>query len=236
MKFHALVASLAAGLVILPQASAQVRGTVGVGVGDEEDIRVDGGLTIPASGSLAFLLDGSYVKGDNDVDTLSAAGHLITRNSARAFGGFIGVRNIDFGPGEVDSWTVGGEYARFLSQYTLAGRISYTGIDDSDADAWGFSGEYRLFAESNLRFDFGAGLSLNDDDDAIVLAGGAEYRFGSSPVSVGARVGWVNADDNDETIFGVMARFDFGNRTLRDRDRNGNTFGAVSSMISSILP
>lgn len=236
MKLYALAASIAAGLIVLPQASAQVRGTVGVGVGDDEDFRAEGGLTLPASGSLAFLLDGSYVEGDNEAETLSATGHLISRNAGRAFGGFIGVRSTDFGPADVDSWTVGGEYARFLSRYTLAGRISYSGIDDSDADAWGLSGEYRLFAEDNLRFDLGAGLSLNDNDDAIVLAGGAEYRFGNSPVSIGGRVGWINADDNDETTFGVTARFDFGNRTLKDRDRNGNTFGAVSSMISSILP
>lgn len=238
MKFYALAASLAVGLGMLPEASAQVRGTIGAGVGDEEDFRGDVGLTIPASGSLAFLVDGSYARDDN-ADIISAAGHLISRSSGRAFGGFIGVSRTDFDFGDVDSWTVGGEYARFLPRYTLAGRVSYSAIDDTDADAWGVSGEYRLFAEDNLRFDLGAGLALTDgpgDDDAVVLAGGAEYRFGNSPISIGGRLGWINADDDDETSFGVTVRFDFGNRSLKDRDRNGNTFGAVGSMISSILP
>jgi hypothetical protein len=236
MKLYALAASLAVGFGMLPEASAQ-RGTIGAGVGDEEDFRAEGGLTIPASSGLAFLLDGAYVRGDNETDIISGAGHLISRNSGRAWGGFIGASRTDFGIGEIDAWTVGGEYARFLPRYTLAARVDYSAIDDTDADAWGLSGEYRLFAEDNLRFDFGGGLSLVDDgDDAVVLAGGAEYRFRNSPFSIGGRFGWINADDDDETSFGVTARVDFGNRTLKDRDRNGNTFGAVGSMISSILP
>ena len=236
MRLYALAASIAVGLGMLPEASAQ-RGTVGVGVGDDEDLRVEGGLTLAAGSGLAILLDGAYVQGDNDVDVAGVAGHLISRGSGRAFGGFIGIRQTDFGPGEVDAWTVGGEYARFLPRYTLVGRVSYSAIDDTDADALGFSGEYRLFTQDNLRFDLGGGLSVVDDgEDAFVLAGGAEYRFGSSPFSVGGRFGWINVDDSDETTFGVVARFDFGNRTLKDRDRNGNTFGAIGSMISSILP
>lgn len=237
MKLYALAASLAVGLGMLPEASAQVRGTLGAGVGDEEDLRAEGGLTIPAGGSIAFLLDGAWVQDDN-FDVYSATGHLISRNSGRAWGGFIGVSRADLDFADIDTWIVGGEYARFLPRYTLVGRVDYSNVDDTDADAWGLSGEYRLFAEDNLRFDLGAGLALTDGpaDDAVVLAGGAEYRFGNSPVSIGGRVGWINADDNDETTFGVALRFDFGNRSLKDRDRNGNTFGAVGSMISSILP
>jgi hypothetical protein len=235
MKLYVLAASLAVGLGMLPEACAQ-RGTVGVGTGDEEDLRAEGGLTIPAGGGLAFLLDGAWAQNDN-FDVYSATGHLISRNSGRAFGGFIGVSRADLDFADVDTWTVGGEYARFLPRYTLVGKVDYSSIDDTDADAWGLSGEYRLFAEDNLRFDLGAGLQVVDDgDDAVVLAGGAEYRFGASPVSIGGRVGWVNADDDDETTFGVTLRFDFGNRSLKDRDRNGNTFGAIGSMISSILP
>ena len=70
----------------------------------------------------------------------------------------------------VDVYGIGGEYARFLPRYTLAGRVSYSSVDDTDVDAWGLSGEYRLFSSDNLRFDLGAGLSLNDADDAVVLA------------------------------------------------------------------
>ncbi len=234
MKLYALAASLAVGLGMLPEASAQ-RGTVGIGTGDDEDIRIDGGLTLPAGGGLAILLDGAYAQ-EEDVDQLSALGHLITRNSERAWGGFIGIRRTDFDFGDIDTWTVGGEYARFLPRYTLAGRVSYSSVDDTDVDAWGLSGEYRLFTNDNLRFDFGGGLLLDDDDDAVVLAGGAEYRFGNSPVSVGGRLGWINGDGDDETTFGVAVRFDFGNRSLKARDRNGNTFGSVASMISTILP
>jgi hypothetical protein len=213
MKLCALAASLAVGLVVLPDASAQVRGTGGIGVGDEEDLRLEGGLTIPAGGNLAFLLDGEWAQDDN-FDVYSATGHLITRNAGRAWGGFIRVTRADLDFADIDTWTIGGEYARFLPRYTLAARVDFSAIDD-----------------------LGAGLSLVDDgDDGVVLGGGAEYRFGSSPFSIGGRVGWINADDNDETTFGVTARFDFGNRTLKDRDRNGNTFGVIGSMISSILP
>ena len=239
MKLYALAASIAVGLAMLPEASAQVRGTVGVTVGDDDDVRLDGGLAVPTSGGLAFLLDGTWDEGDG-VDAFSATGHLITRNAQRAFGGFIGVRHVDSGGVDADAWNIGGEYARFLSNYTLAGRVTYTALDDSDVDAWGLSGEYRLFAQDNLRFDFGAGLSLFDnaggDDEAINLGAGVEHRFANTPISLGGWLGWVDTDAGDESSIGVTLLFDLGNRSLKDRDRRGNTFGAVSSMISEILP
>ena len=162
MKHYALAASLAVGFALLPEASAQVRASVGVGIGDDEEIRIDGGLAVPASGSLVFLLDGAFTQVD-DADYYSIGGHLITRDDRRAWGGFIGIDRTELGPFDEDAWNIGGEYARFLPRYTLAGRVTYTSIDDSDQDVLGVSGEYRLFAEDNLRFDLGAGLALASD-------------------------------------------------------------------------
>jgi hypothetical protein len=242
VKKYVVAASAAVGLAIFSgTAFAQVRGTVGASYDDENDIGVEGGLAIPSGGSLVVLLDADFARDDDvDANVYGVTGHLITRNSDHAWGGFVGLNRADTDFNDLDTWKVGGEYAKFLSSSTLVGRLSYSSTDDIDTDVWGLSGEYRYFANDNLRFDVGAGWSQIDsgfaDDDAITLAGGAEYRFANSPISLGGNVGWINNDNDDTTVYGVTLRFDFGNDSLKDRDRNGGTFGTISSMIANILP
>jgi hypothetical protein len=244
MKKYVLATTVALGLAMLSgPAFAQVRGTAGAnythGDGDNDAIGVSGGLTIPSSGSLIVMLDGAFDdSGDFDANVYGATGHLVTRNSDHAWGGFVGLSRTDTDFNDLDAWRIGGEYAKFLSSSTLVGTLSYTSADDIDTDAWGLSGEYRYFANDNLRFDVGAGFSKIDgfaDDDAITLAGGVEYRFANSPISLGGNVGWTDSDGGDSTVYGLTLRFDFGNESLKDRDRNGNTFGTISSMIADIL-
>jgi len=251
MKKYVVTTALAAGFsMIAGAAHAQVVGTVGANYsrtdtdfGDTDAYGVNGGITIPTSGSLAVLLDAAWSTNDDaDIDLLSGAAHLISRNSDHAFGGFLGLANVEGSGGDLDSWGGGGEFAKFFTNSTLVGTVSYSTIDDLDTDTWGLSGEYRIFASDNLRFDLGAGWNNLDagggDADGFQLGAGVEYRFANSPFSIGGNVGYLDLDGDGVTTFGVTGRFDFGNDSLKARDRTGNTFGgfnAFESVLGIIL-
>ena len=251
MKKYVVTTALAAGFsMIAGAAHAQVVGTVGANYsrsdtdfGDADSYGVNGGVTIPTGGSLAVLLDGSWQTNDDaDVDVLSGTAHLISRNSDYAFGGFLGLANIDAGGGaDGDAWGGGGEFAKFFANGTLVGTVSYATADDADVDVWGLSGEYRIFANDNLRFDLGAGWANIDagglgDADGFQLGAGVEYRFANSPFSIGGNVGYVDTDGGgDATVFGITGRIDFGNDSLKSRDRTGNTFGGISSLTNFLF-
>ena len=241
MKKYVVTASLLAGLsMISGSAFAQVSGTVGANYSRNDDTDsdaygVNGGVTIPTSGSIAFLLEGGYSTNDDaDIDTLSGTAHLISRNDSQAFGGFATLAHADGGGADVDIYGIGGEYAKFFNQGTLAFGLSYLTADDTDVDATALTGEYRIFATDNLRFDLGAGYGIIDtplgDDDGFSLGAGVEYRFGGSPISLGANVHRLDSDGGDSTVFGATLRFDFGNGSLKERDRKGNTFGGLNGL------
>ena len=245
MKKYVVTASLIAGLsMISAPAFAQVTGTVGANfsrvdsdAGDADSYGFNGGVSIPLSGNLAVLLDGSYnTVDDTDVDTLTGTAHLIVRDSSMAWGGFVGLASIDAGGGgDADAWGAGGEFAKFFTGSTLALTAAYATDDDNDVDVWGLSGEYRIFANDNLRFDVGAGWANVDtgfgDGDGTQLGAGVEYRFGGSPISIGANVAHVDTDGGgDANVFGATLRFDFGNESLKARDRTGNTFGSFGGL------
>ena len=63
-------------------------------------------------------------------------------------------------------------------------------VDDLDVDLMGLNGEFRMFANDNLRFDLGAGFAQADaggvDADVMSFGAGVEYRFAGSPFSLGA--------------------------------------------------
>lgn len=250
MKKYVVTASLLAGLSMVSGAAfAQVSGTVGVNYtradtdfGDSDSYGVNGGITIPTGGSLAVLLDGSWQTNDDaDVDVLTGTAHLISRNSDHAFGGFLGLGNIDAGGPDADLWGGGGEYAKFFTNSTLVGTVSYATVDDVDVDMWGVSGQYRIFSSDNLRFDLGAGWANIDgggggDADGVQVGAGVEYRFANSPFSVGGNIGYVDVDGGgDATVIGITGRFDFGNDSLKSRDRTGNTFGGINSLTNFLF-
>jgi hypothetical protein len=245
VKKYVVTASLLAGLsMVSGNAFAQTTGTVGAnfshidadGGGDADSYGVNAGVSIPMGGTLAVLLDGSYTTNDDaDIDTLAGTAHLITRDASTAWGGFVGLANIDAGIGDDNAWTVGGEYAKFFDTTTLAFQAAYATADDSDVDVWGLSGEYRIFADDNLRFDLGAGWARVDtgfgDGDGFQVGAGVEYRFAGSPFSIGGNVSYIDSDDlGDATTVGATLRFDFGSDSLKSRDRNGNTFGSFGGL------
>jgi hypothetical protein len=247
MKKYVLAASLTAGLALVgAPALAQVSGTVGAGYSradssgpDTDTYGVNGGVTIPTSGSLAVLLDGSYSHNDDaDLDIFGANAHLITRNDSNAWGGYVSYAHADASGGDANAWGVGGEYAKFFKSSTLALTLGYENEDDLDIDATGLIGEYRIFATDNLRFDLNAGYArINSnfgDDDGTEIGAGVEYRFSAAPISIGAAYTHYDADNTDANVFGISLRYDFGNGSLKARDRTGNTFGGVNGVAAFI--
>jgi hypothetical protein len=238
MKKYVLAASLTAGLALIGAPSfAQVSGSVGANYSrtdtsgpDTDTYGINGGVTIPASGSLAVLLDGSYAHNDDaDLDVFDARAHLITRNDSQAWGGYVGYTHADATGGDANAWGIGGEYAKFFNASTLALTLGYVNEDDVDVNATGLIGEYRIFATDNLRFDINAGYARVDtnfgDEDGTEIGAGVEYRFSAVPISIGANYTHYDADIADANVFGISLRYNFGSKSLKEDDRKGNTFG-----------
>ena len=127
---------------------------------------------------------------------------------------------------------VGGEYAWFGMGGTFAVAAGYGNNNDADADIFGVNGEYRIFASDNTRIDIGAALfraeSGGSDADGNSIGIGIEHLFAGG-FSIGASYNRVDINDfNVEAdVFGIVGRFNFGGKTLRDRDRTGNTFAPL---------
>ena len=247
MKNYVVTASLLAGLSMVSGAAfAQTSGTIGATVahvdpdnGDNsQTYGINGAASISLGGNLAVLVEGAYGTNDDaDVDTLSGAAHLISRDATQAFGGFVGLANIDGGGADADVWSIGGEYAKFFEESTLAFTAAYASADDTDVDAWGLQGEYRVFFDDNTRFDMGLGWANIDtgagEGDGFRIGAGVEHRFEASPISIGGNVSYVEVADADAVmVVGATLRFDFGNESLKARDRTGNTFASTNGLLS----
>lgn len=243
MKKYVVTASLLAGFSMISGAAFAQTGTVGASwshadtdFGDADVIGVNGGAAFQMGGNLAVLADLAYTTNDDaDTDVLTGTGHLISRDAKGAFGGFVGLSNVDAGGGDVDVWSAGGEYAAFFDNSTFAATLAYANADDVDVDVWGLSGEYRMFMSNNLRFDLGAGYARiggpANDADGFNLGAGVEYRFEGTPFSIGGNVSYIDIDGGgDATVVGATLRFDFGNDSLKSRDRTGNTFGSFGGL------
>ncbi len=239
MKKVAVLASVAAGLGLLSAPAFAQTGHAGVNYasiegGDAETYGIDGSVAFGAGAGLTVVLDGYVTDSDDLNSTFGATAHLMSLNDSRAIGGYVGYADLDADTGI----SVGGEYAKFFAGSTLAVNLGYATFDDSDLDVWNLGAEYRIFATDNLRFDLGAGFSNYDagflDEDAVSVSAGVEYRFGGSPISLGANYTYIDADDlfgQGIDILAATLRFDFGNGSLKARDRSGSgTFGGAGGL------
>jgi hypothetical protein len=241
-KYVVTAASVVAGLSMITGAAHAQTGTVGVNYtkvdsdfGDTDAYGVNGGFAVEVGSGVAVLVDASFSSNnDSDVDLITGTAHLIARDADSAWGGFVGIGRSDDGVIESDAYTVGGEYARFFDTSTFAAQLAYATDDDTDTDLLGLSGEYRLFSDDNLRFDIGGGWAQIDtplgDGDGFQFGVGVEHRFAGSPISIGGNVSYVDIEGFDATVFGATLRFDFGNDSLKARDRKGNTFGSFGGL------
>ncbi len=235
MKKTLLLASLIAALGVLAAPAVAQTGHAGLNYtkfdSDFEDYGVDGAVAFDVGG-LKLKLDASYVDyHDTDGESFGGTAHLMKINEKHAFGGYAGYVDFDYDNGYV----VGGEYARFFEKGTLAVGAGFGKLDDADVDLYGASVQYRHFATDNLRFDVGAGWTNADssfgDEDIVSVGVGVEYRFGKSPISIGASYEHIEFENDGGELIGLTLRYDFGNGSLKGRDRNGaSTFGALGSL------
>ncbi len=79
---------------------------------------------------------------------------------------------------------------------------------------------------ANIDTGFGEG-------DGFQIGAGLEHRFEASPISIGGNVSYVEVADADAVmVVGATLRFDFGNESLKARDRSGNTFSSTNGLLS----
>lgn len=240
MKKYVVTASVLAGLsMISGQALAQT-GSVGANFvkidtdfGDADTYGVDGEVIFETGGGWSGIIEGSFVDSDDTDSAVSAQGHLINVGANSAWGGFVGVADTDGST----VFLIGGEYAHFFESSTLAFNVNYGNDNDNDVDAYGINGAYRIFASDNLRFDIGASLGRAEsggiDADINSIGVGVEYRFDNSPFSIGAAYSRVDGDIAEANVFGVTARWNFGDQTLKAADRKGKTFTGLGSALQS---
>lgn len=242
MKKYVVTASLLAGLSMVSGAAfAQTSGSAGLNLtrvdtdfGDGDAYGVDGEVIIPAGGEWSTILEGSFTDSDDSDSVVGVQGHLINRGANSAWGGFVGVADSDGST----VFTIGGEYAQFFDTSTLAFNVNYGTDDDSNVDAYGVSGAYRIFASDNLRFDIGASLGRAEsgglDADINSIGVGAEYRFDNSPFSIGAAYSRLDGDVVEADVIGLTFRFNFGDTTLKAADRAGSTFTGLGSALQGL--
>jgi hypothetical protein len=249
MKNYVLGASFVAGVsMIAAPATAQATGFIGGSYGnievDDGTTSVDGDL-LGLEGSVAVPLSGLYFQADASLNQISddtadsnvvfGAAHLGVRNAQWAAAGFIGVSSNE----DADSTGIyyGGEFAYYLPQFTIAGGIGLGNFDDTDVDLTAYAAEGRFFATDNFRIDAHGGVGTLDlggivEVDTTNLGIGAEWKPDNFPISLYAAYDVNSIDDADLDIstISVGIRFDFGNGTLKLRDRNGPTFRSLGGL------
>ncbi len=245
MKKYVVATALVAGLSMIAGAAHAQSGHIGLnydradfGGGDADSYGVDGAVTIQTGGAWNVLLDGTFSdSSDADVQTIAGTAHFVYRGMNSSWGGFVGLTDTD----DTNTWIVGGEFAQHFSSSTLALGAGYGNVDDVDVDIMGLNGQYRIFANDNLRFDLGAGWANLDgggggEADLMSLGAGVEFRFDNSPFSIGASYAYLDSDDVgiDGNVIGITGRWNFGNASLRERDRSGNTFGPLGGFADAL--
>jgi hypothetical protein len=250
MKKYLLTASLLAGLsMISAPAMAQASGYVGVAAGnfevdlgpvsvDDNTIALDGSVAFPTGNGFLLQFDGGYTTFDeSDTDGLFATAHFGLRNDQYAFGGYVGLTDNDSDNGVFG----GGEYVMYMPQLSLSAGVGFGTFDDTDTDLVGFAGEGRYFVNDNLRFDGRLGWASADtsgsEGDGVSYGIGGEWKPDTLPLSFFASWDAADIEDAGFDVSWVQlgVRFNFGNGTLKARDRSGPAFKPFSGFTDGRL-
>jgi hypothetical protein len=246
MKKYVLATALA-GLSMMAVPAYAQDGFVGaqfsridVGAGDADAYGVHGAAAFGAGGGMRVLIDGAFTdSSDADVQSLTGTGHLVWDSGNSAFGVFVGMTNVDDGTSDSSTVAGGAEYAMFMTGGTLVLSAGLGTNDDTDTDLFGGAAEYRIFASDNTRIDLNAALFRADsgggDADGTSLGVAIEHLFGGG-FSLGGGYSRVDVDDAgiEADILTVTGRFTFGGKSLRERDRTGNTFGPLGGFAGAL--
>jgi hypothetical protein len=248
MKKLLASAALIAGLsmIALP-ASAQATGFAGASLGtltadsggtetDFDFIGAGGSVAFPVGSGLVGQANLAYTSVDGtgtEAENTTVSGNIGMRNANYAVGGYIGYRDNTLLGGTGDSAIIfGGEYVMYMPQMSISAGGGFGNYDDLDADVLGLEGELRYFVNDNLRIDGGVNYSkveaTGSEIDGFGGGIGAEWKPDNFPISVFGSFGFQPIDsggtDTDLSLLQIGVRFDFGNNTLKARDRNGPAF------------
>jgi len=215
-------------------------GRVDVGPFDADSLGIHGATTINTGSGMRVLLDAAFSdSNDIDVQSLTGTGHLVWDSGNSAFGVFLGLANTDAGGGDSTTVAGGGEYAMFMDGGTLALSVGIGTNDDTDTDLFGGAAEYRIFASDNTRIDLNGALfraeSGGTDADGTSLGVAIEHLFNGG-FSIGGSYNRLDIDDFglEADVIQIVARFNFGGKSLRDRDRTGNTFNPLGGFAGAL--
>lgn len=203
---------------------------------------------IGAQGDLVFDYHQNNLD-DYDMDTteFNAAVHGFFRNETYLIGGFVqlGKTRVEAGKGDPMSWTslyAGAEAQFYFDTMTLYGQAGVSGTSNDEFDAGDSASvfadlELRYFVTDDLRLDASIGLDsakIDDYDvkiDTMKLGAGLEYKLQDSPISLFGRFDYYRSEQDGGAIDGyrVLAglKFNFGDETLKARDRTGPSLDTV---------
>jgi hypothetical protein len=207
------------------------------GSGNSDGVAVEGAVTFAPTATLGLDLNAAYSDTNQSDDTTGIAGHLYAKGADYKFGGFVAAANANS-----DTYLEGGvEGQKSWDAWTLAGVVSYANLDDANVDAWGGDAQVRYFFGDDLRLDGKAGWHNVDfsgavgDDDVWNLGVGGEWRWRGSPVSLTAGYDHYEFDSRnvDADVWTIGARWNFGG-SLKERDRDGPSFGGLSSLTRAV--
>lgn len=146
---------------------------------------------------------------------------------------------------QIDRKYLGVEGQAFFNQFTIYGQLGLQNSSDGsdvDLDGWFITGEVRYFLTPDLKIEVHAGRSELSYTDGLTLQAetvnfgfGAEYRFAELPLSVFGQYDYHTSSVNlaegslDSHRVLVGLKFNMGEDSLQDRDRNGASLKPVDT-------
>lgn len=186
----------------------------------------------------------NYEGSGDDVDGYGFDGHVFTRNEKWQLGAGANYTTLDAAGSDADEWAVAVEGLYFLDRTTLGAALSYGQTDDLDLDTTAIDFEARHFVTDNFRIDGTVGFGQVDagggsDGDLTTFGVGAEYQLSATPVSFFGGYTSSNLDvgggDLDADSFSVGARWNFGGKSLIERDRSGANLRSLRGGFSRLF-
>jgi hypothetical protein len=234
----------AAALMLATPATAQT-GFVGVSYSNNDlqsgstDVTIDGyrlgGEAAFDAGGLGAQVGASIAGLDansTDVTVWGLDGHLFQRTGQWLWGGTLGYRDAEVdGGSDGSAWLAVFQTHYEMEQTTLVGALSYSDFEagPDQGNTIGVDGEFRFFANENLRFDATLGwrdIDFDGGGDSSDWHGGVggEFQFVESPFSIFAFYMHTDNEDADLTmdVLAAGVRMNWGG-TLFTRDRSGAT-------------
>jgi len=188
-------------------------------IGDGDGFAASGALLFGTGSPINLQLDASIAQSES-VTGGGANLHAFHRNESFAVGGFVGFTDSEF----IDAIIQYGlEGAFYLDAVTLGATVAQLDSDDLGLEATTLQGAATFFPNDNVSLGASYGnVDVDGVGDFDVFGLAAEFKM-NGPVSFFANYG--RAEDLDVDIFGLGVRYNFGGKTLKERDRSGASMG-----------